>query len=133
MTLPAPELANVKFDASLPPMNREQLDMLLMTDDEEETNALAKELFEIYESESREKLKQIDGVCAARDAQGLRNIVHFIAGSAGNLGLSRLSAFYRAIEKTIDEGDFSDFERCPDCVRREFEESCRLFREEFGI
>ncbi len=128
-----PNFENVTYDASLPAMDREQIDMLLMADDGGETNALAKELFELYETESREKLEGLEEACERADGLALRRIVHFIAGSAGNLGLARLSSFYRNIESAIDAGKFRDFERAAPYIRREFEKSCRLFREEFGI
>lgn len=129
----SPHLENVEYDSTLPTMNREQIDMLLMPDDGNEAHCLAKELFEIYSIEAREKLLKLEGACAERNAQEVRNIVHFIAGSASNLGLARFSAFCRATEKAIDEGKFTDFERAPEVIRGEFDAACESFRAAFGL
>lgn len=114
-------------------MDREQIDMLLMAEDEEESNSLARELFTLYETESREKLTGLDQICRERDSEGLRRLVHFIAGSAGNLGLVRLSAFYRGIEHAIEEGVLEDYEACARLIPREFELSCKEFSKSLGL
>ena len=129
----APHIENVVYDASQPAMDREQIDMLLMTGDEDESTSLAEELFQLYESESREKFENLDVICRERDAVALRKVVHFIAGSASNLGLARMSAFYRGIEHAIDQGRLEDYDSCAKLIRQEFEGSCELFRKEFGI
>lgn len=129
----APQIENVHYDTSAPLMDREQIDMLLMADDEEESHSLAKELFTLYETESREKLTELEQICRERDSDGLRKLVHFIAGSAGNLGLARLSVFYRGIEHAIDNGVLEDYEACARLIPREFELSCREFSQSLGI
>jgi HPt (histidine-containing phosphotransfer) domain-containing protein len=128
-----PKIENVEYDESQPVMEREQIDMLLMPEEGDESNSLAAELFELYEAESSEKLAGLSGVCDARDAAGLRKIVHFVAGSSGNLGLARLSAFLRGVERAIDDGKLEDFEACRVVIPQEFESSCARFREVFGI
>lgn len=114
-------------------MDREQIDMLLMVDDGEDSHALIKELFQLFSGESEEKLKGLSAACAANDLLGVRKIVHFVAGSAGNLGLPRLAGFYRAVERAIDEGMLTDVRHCEAPIRSEFVEGCRAFREEFAI
>ncbi|MEO0509882.1 MAG: Hpt domain-containing protein [Verrucomicrobiota bacterium] len=128
-----PVIENVFYDTTLPVMDRDQIDMLLMADSGDDGSALAAELFELYESESLEKLSELEEVCRDRDAAALRKLVHFIAGSAGNLGLARMSAFYRGIEIAIDGGLLEDFEACAKLIPQEFKLSCKLFREEFGL
>ena len=123
----APEIENVRYDISAPVMDREQIDSLLMAEDEEDSKSLARELFTLYETESREKLAEIDRICRERDSDALRKLVHFIAGSAGNLGLTRLHAFYRGIEQAIDDGELDDFQACARLIPREFERSCKAF------
>jgi HPt (histidine-containing phosphotransfer) domain-containing protein len=133
MMTKAPKIKSVVYDESQPVMDREQIDMLLMADEEDGASSLAAELFELYESESREKLESLAETCDAGDADGLRKIVHFIAGSAGNLGLARLSVFLRGVECAIDEGKLDDFEACKVVIPQEFELSCSRFRAEFGL
>ena len=43
-------------------------------------------LFELFVAEVEEKIADFDRVCAEQDVAAFRKIVHFIAGSAGNLG-----------------------------------------------
>lgn len=124
----APQIENVRYDASAPVMDREQIDMLLMGDeDEAEVNSLARELFTIYQAEAVGKLSELDQICRDRDHDALRKLVHFIAGSAGNLGMLRLCAFYRGIEKAIDAGVLEDYAACARLIPREYELSCRYF------
>lgn len=130
----APYIENVQYDDSAPVMDREQIDMLLMSeDDEEDSQSLASELFMLYKSESDEKLSELDQICENRDGDALRRLVHFIAGSAGNLGLMRLNNFYRGIEHAIDEGVLEDYKSCAELIPREFELSCKEFSRELGL
>lgn len=126
----------VDFDQSIPVMDREQIDMLLMVgegDGDDDSTALVRELFDLFQEESADKLKSLDAVCAANDTEALRRIVHFVAGSAGNLGLARLSGFYRSIEQAIDAGTLTELARCVDPVHAAFREACEAFAAEFDI
>lgn len=114
-------------------MDREQIDMLLMVDDDEDSTELVEELFGLFEGESRVKLEALEDVCQANDSSELRRLVHFVAGSAGNLGLARISAFYRAIERAIDSGDLKDVRECAGPIRREFECASAAFKTEFNL
>lgn len=128
------DLPGVDFDQSIPAMDREQIDMLLMVDDsEDDSTALVRELFDLFQGESAEKLKGLGAVCAANDAVELRKIVHFIAGSAGNLGLSYLSSFYRSVEHALDVGTLTDLSHCEAPIHKAFIDACEAFRGEFGV
>ena len=128
------DIPGVVFDQSIPVMDREQIDMLLMVDDgEDDSTALVRELFELFQGESADKLKSLDSVCAANDADELRKIVHFIAGSAGNLGLAYLSGFYRGVEQAVDEGRLTELSLCAEPIRTAFEDASKAFGAEFEI
>lgn len=129
----APQIENVHYDESVPVMDREQIDMLLMSDDEEDSQSLASELFTLYKTESVEKLALLDQICRDRDSVALKRVVHFIAGSAGNLGLMRLDAFYRGIEHAINQGVLEDYGACAELIPREFELSCEEFSRALGL
>lgn len=129
----APQIENVRYDTSAPLMDKEQIDMLLMAGDEEESHTLARELFALYKGESSQRLSEIDQICRNRDSEALSKLVHFIAGSAGNLGLKRLSAFYRGVEHAIDAGILEDYEACARLIPREFELSCEEFSKAMGL
>ena len=128
------DIPGVDFDQSIPAMDREQIDMLLMIDDnEEDSTALVRELFDLFKGESVGKLLELSNVCAANDADELRKIVHFIAGSAGNLGLSYLSGFYRSIEQALDVGTLTELSPCEEPIRSAFADACEAFSTEFNV
>ncbi|CAA6676795.1 MULTISPECIES: Hpt domain-containing protein [unclassified Lentimonas] len=128
------DIPGVDFDQSIPAMDREQIDMLLMVDDSEDDScALVRELFDLFKGESVGKLLELSDVCAANDADELRKIVHFIAGSAGNLGLSYLSGFYRSIEQALDAGTLTELSPCEKPIRIAFTDACEAFSSEFKV
>jgi HPt (histidine-containing phosphotransfer) domain-containing protein len=133
----ASQIADVHYDGSLPVMDREQIDMLLLSDEgdagSDSDTSLACELYQLFEAEGSTKLGQLSAVCARGETTALRDIVHFIAGSAGNLGLARLCAFYRAIECAIEEKSLTDISACEAPIRREFEYAREAFRAEFNL
>ncbi len=126
-------ISEVTYDTNLPIMDREQIDMLLMVDDADDPSSLVRELFDLFRGESVEKLNALDSICESNDLLGLRKTVHFVAGSAGNLGMSRLCAFYRAIERAIDEKRLTEISNCAVPVRTEFELACEAFGREFSL
>ncbi len=127
-------ISGVDFDQSISVMDREQIDMLLMIDDDDDdSTSLVRELFELFQRESSEKFKSLDAVCEANDIEALRKIAHFVAGSAGNLGLARLSGFYRGIEQAIDNGTLTDLAQCAAPIRTAFREACEAFAAEFSV
>lgn len=134
MPQPVFEIPGVSYDQATPVMDREQIDMLLMVDEgDDDSMALVRELFDLFQGESAEKLKSLDGICAANDCAELRKVVHFVAGSAGNLGLAQLSLFYRGVEQAIDEGTLTDLSQCPPPIHAAFLSACEAFSSEFGL
>ena len=129
----APQIAHVDYDSESPIMDRELIDMLLMDDGDGTDLTLARELFDLFATESARKLDALPAVCAESDTQKLREIVHFIAGSAGNLGLARLAAFYRGIERAIDGGELTDLTGCEAPIRQEFVYARDAFRADFNL
>lgn len=129
----APTIPNVHYDVNCPLMEREQIDMLLMGEDGDPMTSLARELFDLFVQESSAKLEALPEVCAQGDLPKLRNIVHFIAGSAGNLGLARLACFYRAIERAIDQKNLTDISEVESPIRQEFACACEAFRADFNL
>ncbi len=130
----APQVENVHYDISVPVVDCEQLNMLLgIEEGEESVKSLATELFAIYRAESDEKLAELDAICRARDSGALRKLVHFIAGSAGNLGMMRLHEICRGIERAIDAGELKDFEACAKLIPSEFELGCQRFTQTLDL
>ncbi len=127
-------IASVVFDRQTPVMDREQIDMLLMVDEDgDDPTDLIRELIYLFETESRAKFAELDRICMVDAVVDLRKVVHFVAGSAGNLGLVRLAAFYRAIEQTIDSGQLTDLSNAAQPIRDEFESAIATFKAEFDL
>lgn len=125
-----PRLEGVDFDTQLPIVDRERLDMLLAIDDGNDGRRLIREIFDIFKSEGLEKLERLDSICQNNELAELRSSVHFVAGSAGNLGLMRLNGFLRALEEAIEGGQFSVGENSADVIRAAFDSACAAFEAE---
>jgi HPt (histidine-containing phosphotransfer) domain-containing protein len=123
----AAQIKHIHYDRETPIMDHVQFDMLFKGDDGSLELELATELIELFRIECDRKLDTLTDVCAQGDADGLRHIVHFIAGSAGNLGLARLHAFYRAIERGIEANSIVDLTLCEAPIRKEYETGCAAF------
>lgn len=129
----APKLENVQYDEQALVMDREQIDMLIMSDEGDADTSLARELFELFATESAAKLDGLSEICASGNLEKLRDTVHFVAGSAGNLGLARLALFYRGIEQAIDEGALTDISGVEGVVLNEFDVAREAFRADFDL
>ena len=129
----APKIKHVRYDETCPIMDRNQIDTLILGDEGNTDMTLLRELFDLFVNESATKLEALPAVCAQGDVQQLRSIVHFIDGSACHLGLVRLAAFYRAIERAVDEQQLTDITEVAAPIRREFELAREAFRADFNL
>ena len=129
----APKIKHVHYDETCPIMDRDQIDTLILGDEGNADTTLARELFDLFVNESAAKLEALPAACAHGDLLALRNIVHFIVGSACHLGLVRLSAFYRAIERAVDEQRLIDITEVASPILREFELAREAFRADFNF
>ncbi|MEM8868238.1 MAG: Hpt domain-containing protein [Verrucomicrobiota bacterium] len=126
----APEISGVEYDDSLPILDMEQLEMLVLVDeDDDASHELVRELYDLFSTESREKLEGLAEACRVEDRATVRKIIHFVAGSAGNLGLSRLCSFYRGIERGIDINSLIDLSSLAELAVQEFELASKAFKE----
>ena len=129
----APKIENVHSDETCPIMDRNQIDTLILGDESNADNTLVRELFDLFVNEGAAKLEALPTVCARGDLLEHRNIVHFIVGSACHLGLVRLAAVYRAIERAVDEQRLIDITEVEAPIRREFELAREAFRADFNL
>lgn len=129
----APHIENVHYDREAPLVDSEQIDMLFGDPETGLDTTLMRELFELFQTELTSKLDTLTDLCAKGDVDALRQVVHFIAGSAGNLGLARLCAFCRGIEGAIDDRSLVSIADCEKPIREAFAESCEAFRQELDI
>ncbi len=126
-------IAALKADSGLPVMERERIDSMLVSDSEEEAHSLVAELYALFKEESDAKIEQLGLACRENDVSAVRGIVHFIAGSAGNLGLVRLANYYRTIERAIDAGGVEDVSAGERPIRDEYVAACEAFEREFRL
>lgn len=129
----APQIEHVHYDETCPIMDRDQIDTLILGDVGDTDTSLVRELFDLFSNESAAKLEALPAVCEKGDLLELRNIVHFIVGSACHLGLVRLAAFYRAIERAVDEQQLTDITEVAAPILREFELAREAFRKDFNF
>lgn len=127
---PAPKIDRVDYDRETPLIDRERVDSLFMDDDGLD---FAKRLLDLFIKECRPKLDDVPSVCEQNDLSGFRYIVHFIGGSAGSLGFSRMCALYRGIEEAIDAGSLEDLSQCGAPVLEEFEIGIAAFRADLNL
>lgn len=122
----------VAVDTNEPIVNREQIEMLQMVDDEDGSGegSLVAELFALFQEEAKEALGKLPAICAQNNLAELRKIVHFVAGSAGNIGLHRLNHYYRNIEETIDTGKLQDLSGADAPILEAYEASVDYMRKQ---
>ncbi|NDV61150.1 Hpt domain-containing protein [Puniceicoccales bacterium CK1056] len=78
-------------------LDREQLDMLIEAGGDDSTSLLD-EIFGLFESESREKLEELQNYKAQADYEKLGKAAHALAGSSANIGGRELARQAKQIE-----------------------------------
>ena len=124
----SPHISGVPYDAELPTVNRAHLDGILGPESAQQSQQLVQHIYELFLSESREKLDGLNAACQADDLATLRAIVHFLAGGSGSLGMVRLSTYLQAIERAIAAEQLTDLSNCSASILLEFERSCAEFK-----
>ena len=116
-----------------PIVDEEQIEMLRMVDEDDSGGGLVAELYGLFHQESSEKLKTLGDVCAANDRVQFRKIIHFIAGSAGNIGFMRLNLALRAVEEGIDTDQIMDITQAEAPVQDLFNHSCQYLVSTYNL
>ena len=93
------------------------------------TPAALRELFHTWIANTTDSVERIDGLARVRDAAGLVEEAHKLAGSAGNFGALRLAALARALEEACRAGSVADAEDKAAAIRRVHAETERIVRE----
>ncbi|GEM_PF-6524679 len=121
------------YQSTMPLVDVEQLNSLLMLSDDEPDISLAKELFDLFQEESGRRLAELDSVCLGNDVGQFCKILHFLAGSAGNIGMNRLMDLFHAVERDIEAKKIQDIRDAGPEVFRLYEASCSKFKTVFCI
>jgi len=93
------------------------------------TPAALRELFRTWIANTTESVERIDGLARVRDAAGLVEEAHKLAGSAGNFGAMRLTALARGLEEAGRAGSLADAEDKAAAIRRVHAETAQAMRE----
>jgi HPt (histidine-containing phosphotransfer) domain-containing protein len=123
----------VAFNPETPAIDQEQIDMFVMDENDEDGRAMVLEVFELFLRESGQRLPELRACCATDDRAGVRKILHFIAGSAANIGLLRLATYFRAVEYAIDEDSVGPLDAAAAAgMVQHYEQACADFRAAVG-
>lgn len=128
-----PQVTQVRMDPSLPVVDASQLEPLLASSGEAALRDLAEVLLSLFSADTTRSLGRLEAACSQQDAAALADIVHSIGGSAGNLGLVRLSRYFGDFERTIRAGTFTEYAVADETIRREIDAALKAFRECYGL
>lgn len=87
---------------SVPLIDREQFDMLVLTGEDDAANMLA-ELLDLFTAEAEPKFVDLAQAAAKMDRIPCNRIAHALAGASANLGCLRLSKLCREYEHGAKE------------------------------
>lgn len=113
-------------------LDNEQVELLSMAAGDA-GNAFFEDLIETFKNECTPRLERLGDAIAEKSLEEIKRHIHFIAGSAANIGLSRLSRLCRKIEEQCDENTFSAFDQCRQVVSSEVEISLVKIREQLAM
>lgn len=123
--------AIVTEDLSEPILDDEQIEMLALVDEGDGEESLLAELYGMFVEESGGKMQGLEALCESGDLVNLRKLIHFVAGSAANIGFLRLSHYYRKVEEVIDTGALTNLDGAAAPIRAAFESSCQYFEKTY--
>lgn len=118
--------------ADQPILDDEQLEMLTIMA-EEEGDDLINELIGLFKEESGSIVEDLTSICVNHDLVEFRKKIHFVAGSAGNIGLKRLNLTLRKIEESLDEGRLTDLSGADTQIRALYRESVAYIAGKFKV
>ncbi|MGF1449469.1 MAG: Hpt domain-containing protein [Opitutales bacterium] len=123
----APTMVGYLPDESLTSVDAEQVELLNCAAEGMEAE-FWEDMLTTFAQEVEPRFALIEQACTSEDAPNLRKYVHFIAGSAANLGLQRLSSFCRNVENALDDGIFTAYADCAPTLRHEYDDALNALR-----
>jgi HPt (histidine-containing phosphotransfer) domain-containing protein len=122
-----PEVSGVEYDRSLAVFDSSHFDGIFDPENPAARNTLLRDIFALFREESGRRVVELQYYAGSDGDKQLRELIHSISGSAANLGLARLAALCRGVEKSIHSGQPFDLEACRMAVRGEYEAACAAF------
>ncbi|MEM9226554.1 MAG: Hpt domain-containing protein [Verrucomicrobiota bacterium] len=96
----------------------------------DDVQGLMREIANAFMEECEAKLELMQQAADSKDLAQMREVAHFISGSAANTGLNRLAELCLAVERQIDAGEFTAFADTPNLVAYEVERGLDAFLSE---
>ena len=109
-------------------LNKEHLDTLISIA-EGDPKGFIMDLLDTFKKNWSECIEGIKTACHEKDSDKLREFVHKVSGSSGNVGLLRLSTLCQNIEQKLYQGEFSGYENCVSMLEAEYAASLKGFME----
>lgn len=93
-----------------PPIELPHLMPVLEALPNEEASEFLDDLFVTFNAQIEPRLPELNRAVEQHQPEPLRKVVHFIAGSASNMGMTRLAALCRNTEQAIKANAFDEYE-----------------------
>ena len=110
----------ISLPQDLPIIDSEQAQMLLSVPGET-SDSLLKELITLFVNENEPRLGDVARCCSEKDEEQLRQEVHFLGGSAANLGIQRMATLCKQSEVAIMRQEFDAYDSLPKVLQEEYE------------
>ena len=124
------EISGVDYDRSVAIFDLSHFDGIFDPENPKGRKALLLDIFALFREESGSRVAALESYEGGASDGELREIIHFISGSAANLGLLRLAALCRGVEQAIHEARPFDLEASRLAVRAQYEAACAAFSED---
>lgn len=115
--MPTPQY--LELPQNLNPLDEEQI-LMLASVDEDESMSLVKSLIETFIKDNENRFDSITEACQQKNIDMLRQHTHFICGSTGNLGMTRVATLCRQAEKAMMDGNFDAFDTFSQQLKSEY-------------
>ena len=120
-------ICSIHIDTSLPIINKEHLE-LIVGPEIDETKELLDDLVALYIEENAPKIKDLAGAISQNDTEACIRHIHFIAGSSGNMGLSRLCKLCRSLESALRDNSLFPDKEMQTAIKGLHDESVAAYR-----
>jgi len=108
-------------------IDTEQFDMLVEAGDSEAREMLT-ELLDLFTGESGDNVKELVEKVAAGENERAARLAHAVAGSAGNLGLLRLSIVSRDLENQFNDYSLEERKKIAQMISDLYVESTQEYQ-----
>lgn len=121
------EIDGIEYDRDLPLFDGDHFSGVFDPENPDARKSLLLEIFGLFREECGSRVEAVERFFGQAADTVYRENIHFIAGSAANLGMARLAGLCRGVEQAIIVGRTFDLSACRVALRREYESSCEAF------